>query len=353
MTLITDILDYEALQDEIRAGYVTERFHPEFPELAILNYTDKAQFDGHWNEITRNTRGLIYNRDTLTVVARGFPKWFNYGDPVNAPQVGPDDPIEGAYIKWDGSLGILYATPNGTPAIATRGSFESDQAKHATGLLHKSGRAWQQAEYLDSGLTPVYEIVYAENRIVVDYGDRDELIPLGWVHIPSGVYHPSKANRVEAATIRDVLTKPYHGDEGFIVKLSDGTIIKWKHDQYKELHRVVSNLTVKEVWRQLRAGTIDDFAAALPDEFHQWARDTVETLDRAAGDAIRPAIAAYQSVKTIRDRKSQALWVNANVPAGIRGIVFMMLDGKDYRDAVWRMVEPKGAQPMRQHEEAA
>jgi hypothetical protein len=48
--------------------YITERFHPEFPELRILNYTEKAAFEGVWNRVTLNSRGLIYNADTHEVI---------------------------------------------------------------------------------------------------------------------------------------------------------------------------------------------------------------------------------------------------------------------------------------------
>src|SRR5690606_33026673 len=74
-------------------------------------------------------------------------------------------------------------------------------------------------------------------------------------------------------TLRDVLSAPPRDNaEGYVIWLDERTAIKFKYEAYMALHRIVSNLTVKEVWRQLRDGTFEEFAAALPDEFHDWAK---------------------------------------------------------------------------------
>ena len=191
---LSDIIDTGVLEDEIRAGYVSRRYHPEFSELAILNYTDKCQFDQHWNDVTLQTRGLIYNTETGEVVARALPKFFNYGDEAHTGRLDLDAPILGAFNKWDGSLGIVYERPDGKLAVATRGSFSSDQALHATELLQRDAyfgfREWAYLRVLESN-TPVLEIVYPENRIVLDYGDRDELVLLGLMDNLSGAFTPN------------------------------------------------------------------------------------------------------------------------------------------------------------------
>jgi RNA ligase len=84
MTYLSDVLfdedpDWLLLGEMLDGGYVSRRFHPEFPELAILNYTEKTAYEGKWNEVTLKSRGLIYNTDTFEVLARPFKKFFNYG----------------------------------------------------------------------------------------------------------------------------------------------------------------------------------------------------------------------------------------------------------------------------------
>lgn len=352
--LIDDIIDMDAVAAEIAAGYVTERSHPEFPELRILNYTDRCQFDRHWTDITRRTRGLIYNADTRQVVARAFPKIHNHSEP-DVGELDLDAPIMGAFDKLDGSLGITYMRPDGRPAIATRGSFASEQAIHATQWLLES--VWAGLVpfgHVNGEYTWLWEIIYPANRIVLDYGDRDELVYLGAIDNATGAYSPPSiedddeglvfAGAMPAETLREALAIPPRTNaEGMVVWLDQHRAVKIKQDDYVELHRIVSNLSVKEVWRQLRANTFYDFVVALPDEFHAWAQDTAEPLQTEHAEIVRLATASLEHLRSegFATRKEQALWVVAHVGDSIRGLVFSLLDGKSIDDAVWRMVEPK------------
>jgi RNA ligase len=104
-------------------------------------------------------------------VARPFPKFFNYGEQPDEDTRRLGQPFT-LSEKVDGSLGIHYRW-NGTDGIATRGSFHSPQAQWATAALADSPPV-----RFDYGRTHLFEIVYPENRIVVDYGDRAELVYL-------------------------------------------------------------------------------------------------------------------------------------------------------------------------------
>lgn len=340
-TYLADIVDLEDLEQEIAAGYINRRTHPEFPELALVGYSDRAQFDNHWTPTVRACRGIIYRTDTLEVLARPFAKFFNYGQNVDeGTQYDLDAPIVGAFNKWDGSLGIGYTRPDGRFAIATRGSFDSEQARHATARVASYGKAIP-------GITWLFEIIYPDNRIVLDYGDRDELVHLGCVEIASGMYLPPMDWEGESYgdTLREVLAQPPRPNaEGFVAWIDAHTAVKFKQDDYLALHRVISNLTVKEVWRQLRAGTYQEFATALPDEFHDWAKRTANGLaDRhltvkAEVDALLDVVLDLADA----DRKSQALFLKKNGRPDLIGFVFSKLDGRDITDAVWRAVEPAG-----------
>lgn len=80
-------------------------------------------------------------------------------------------------------LAILNYNDGDGSAIATRGSFTSDQAVYATAL-------WKQ-RYRDvftpqPGMTYLFEIIYPANRIVVDYKGASDLFLLGAIEIESG-----------------------------------------------------------------------------------------------------------------------------------------------------------------------
>src|SRR6218665_3128285 len=123
-------MNIQVLHDLIANDYINVQKHPR-ADLYIYNYSAKAQYDRVWNEWTLACRGLIMNAD-YEVEARPFKKFFNWGEIVT--QVIPQEPFE-IYEKMDGSLGILYWIDE-IPYIATRGSFNSDQAKVATEMLH-------------------------------------------------------------------------------------------------------------------------------------------------------------------------------------------------------------------------
>ena len=81
----------------------------------------------------------------------------------------------GIYEKVDGSLGIsFYCEYSKQWRIITRGHFGSKQAQWAMKYIQDI----KMDESLTRGHTYLFEIVYPENRIGVDYGDFEGLILL-------------------------------------------------------------------------------------------------------------------------------------------------------------------------------
>lgn len=344
MTNIRDIIDMNELDRQVLAKNVRVQTHPDFPTLMIANYTEQAAFSRDWNDVTRMCRGLIWDDATGEVLARPFPKFFNLGEP-EAPVLDPSTVSYHWADKADGSLGILYNDPNGYPRIATRGSFASEQAALGTQILHESGRAWQWAEYIDSGYTPLFEICGPDNRIVLRY-DRNFLQPLGFVSIETGQFVPPEGTYRSRtlASLLDDLERP--NAEGWVLWTSNREAVKLKQEDYKALHRMVSNLTEKEVWRQLSAGTYDKYVKELPDELFEeaeaWANALRDQFSVVYHQAFQLGEAVQHQRPPLETRKDQALWINKNVKSQFRGLVFALLDGKDIGPAIWRQLEPDG-----------
>lgn len=147
-----------------RAEFIRGTPH-ETEGLTIWNYTAKCQFERAWDEYTRMARGLITD-SVGNIIARPFPKFFNYGETEETKTENLPKDIPIVTVKLDGSLGIQYYLGNKL-YIATRGSFTSEQAIWAT--------KWMQERFTQnnfvSGYTYLYEIIYPENKIVVDYGN--------------------------------------------------------------------------------------------------------------------------------------------------------------------------------------
>lgn len=364
MTQLTEILSFTELDEMIQAGYVRKQQHPIYTEYSIFNYTEKAAFERVWNDVTRITRGLIVNTATAEVLARPFQKIHNW-DEAEAPAILDwNAPVFSYSNKFDGSLGILYREPSGRPAIATRGSFASDQAIKATEMLHASGVAYVWDEWISEGYTPLFEIIYPENRIVLDYGQDEFLQPLGMIHIATGAYIPAGPSPVEYASFAHIMQNLSRDNaEGWVVWTSPYKAVKLKQADYVELHRIVTGLNRKSVWRALSKGenVYKDMAAQLPDELYDWAEGVAKELREAYAEIVREVDGWYTSTLDQPgvylneipeevdafwevDRPVFAKYAKAAVPGNLLGLVFATLDGKDIQARVWQMIEPVGNQ---------
>ena len=186
----------------------------------MYNYSAAAQYKNEWLNSERVCRGLIVEDGTNKVIARGPSKFMNYGQP-GAPETDLDTLVR-VTKKHDGSLGIGWKY-DGQYGIATRGSFMSEQAIHATKKIDDLIRA-QIDEAEPDNTTPIYEIVHPGNRIVLDYGNLDALLELGEVDLDSGLIHyrPSDLyhnthNTRGFITLRDALELDIPADEDVYV----------------------------------------------------------------------------------------------------------------------------------------
>lgn len=360
-----DMLDRALLREMIREGYIREQMYPD-AHLCILNYTDKAAYSAMWNDATLACRGLIYDMVDMTVVARPFSKFFNYeqlaGTLTGLVRLEDMIALNGRVQvtdKQDGSLGILYPLPDGTWAVATRGSFQSDQAIHATKVFndkYNDGRL-----ILDRGTTYLFEIIYPANRIVLNYGDMDDLVLLGAVVIETGLtVGPEEAEWMlnwtgpvtqtfEAKTFEAALALPPRDNaEGVVVLFRDGTRVKIKQADYIALHRIVTGMSDRTVWERLGKGeTTDEIKEGLPDEFYPWVDDVSNRLHEQAGQILMSVWDAYNAViDTLPDDFTRKDFALAVKDSPIKGYLFKYLDGQSIWDVVWRTLKPEAGRSM-------
>lgn len=293
MSNIFNVIDRGTYKKAVEAGYIKVQSHPEVQGYLIHNYTDACTWDQAWDEATLNCRGLITDDDG-NIVARGMPKFFN-SDQEQAPKFSLNDEVKVA-DKMDGSLGILYKLPDGTEAIATRGSFTSEQAIWATKWWNenrppienlKPDPLVEDGYFSLDGWTFLFEIIYPENRIVVDYGGKEGLVLLGIVRNKDGLFQPVGITGVDSApsysysTWGEVLSAPERANaEGFVVsRISDAAMVKVKYEDYKRLHKYMTRVTERHVWECLmEEKDLDSEFAGAPDEFHVWIKDVAKGL---------------------------------------------------------------------------
>lgn len=334
----------------IDGGLVNEIEHPTLP-LLLYNYTQKCQFGKQWDEITRMCRGLIVEKDTYEIVARPFVKFFNWEEHITNGEKIPDEtPL--VYPKFDGSLGIMFFYRDRWH-VATRGSFTSDQALWANDFISKPDvYAWTKK--LDKNKTHLFEIIYPENRIVVSYGDRKELIHLASVDNETGKTerpdsHFPMVTEMAFTSIDHLKSLNLKNEEGFVLHYPTTDFrMKIKFEDYVKLHKVMTGLSQIGVWEMLKEGK-DPFAQDIPDEMFSWLNGIVEGLKEKFYTIQVEAEKAFSEAVKFPTRKEQAEIISKST---YPGVAFSMLDNKDFGQAIWKIIRPKGQYTFRRDADA-
>ena len=336
----------DILKDYSERGLITLRPNKE-KNLLIANYTQKVQFERLWDEITLQCRGLIVDLNG-NVVARPFSKFFNLEEHnQEGMQPIPNEPFD-VFEKLDGSLGICFFW-DGKWQIATRGSFDSEQAVKGNVLLRKT----QHLKF--PGYTYLYEIIYPKNRIVVDYGDREELVLLSIIETDTGREIPlsddifPKAKRYNGIKdISQLKELKNQEDEGFVVRFKSGLRVKVKFSEYVRLHRILTQVSTKSIWDALRNNqSLDEILERVPDEFFQWVKDTKqELLDEFHGIKAyaQDIYAEHVSNYPNETRKEFAEWAKTT---DCTHLLFSLLNGKDIDQQIWKNLKPKYEKPFK------
>jgi RNA ligase len=345
----------EVLEEYIDKGLVVKQNHPTLP-LSIYNYSRTTQYDSMWDDITLNCRGLVLDNEG-NVIAKPFPKFFNYEE--HKPEDIPNENFE-VYEKMDGSLGIIFHYEDEW-LIATRGSFTSDQAIKGKEMLDKLNKS-----ALIPGYTYLAEIIYPENRIVVDYGDTEKLVVLGAYNNETGkevevdemvnegweVVMKYKTWGEDWETLKKEISKD---NEGYVIRFSSGMRMKIKGDEYVRLHRILTNFSSKDIWELLKNGeALEPLLERVPDEFDDWVKRTAMNLrysfysiDERAGkyhDFFR--YGKYNDKEVEPTKKDFAEYVK-QFPVELAAVMFKMWDKKPYDYIIWNMIKPKYQKPFR------
>lgn len=321
-------------------GAISARLHPN-GELLIFNYTPQATYGGAWLPVERVSRGLIVHWPTTQVVALPFEKFFNLNEqPETRLENLPERPIE-VTAKLDGSLGITYW--DGTRyAMATRGSFTGPQAAWATARL----QAHPAIVDLPRDLTLLVEVIYPENRVVLNYGNVEGLFLIGARRLDGYDYNYAELTELaerfglplvpsEAVShLGDLLplVESRTGIEGWVVRYPNGLRVKIKTLEYLRLHKLLTNLTPERV-REALFGDAESLAAfimELPDEFQQETRMLADIIraEVAAREArLRDLFAGPLAAAAQESRKAYALAVTAQHKPDAK-YLFALLDEK-------------------------
>jgi T4 RnlA family RNA ligase len=329
------------LNDYKERGLLYSQTHPILP-LTIWNYTEKVQYESLWDEVTLATRGLVTD-SSGRVVARPFSKFFNLEEGKHQPTQEFE-----VFEKMDGSLGIVFVW-EGQVVYATRGSFASDQAK----WMATWGDRYNFSNILVEGYTYLFEIIYPENMIVVNYGGESRLVLLGVIKTDTG----EETSWTDLSLVDGWdLVKRYDGisdytllkgmvesnREGFVVRFSNGDRVKIKGEEYLRLHRIMTNLSTTAIWEVLSGGgdvlsTLTDIPDEFYDKIHQYSNELMDKYTKLEDEYIWIfELLSKSDVSQIRSGFAE-LAKKYKYPA----ILFRMYDDKDYSEIIWKIIRPE------------
>lgn len=342
MKITKDILDRYVAE-----GWLISQVHPTLP-LTIYNYSQATQYDAKWDEVTLSARGLVFD-DVGNLVARPFKKFFN----IEEAKHTPTEEFE-IFEKMDGSLGIMFYY-GGEWIFASRGSFTSEQAVRFKEIFERN----YKTSHLTVKNTYLFEIIYPENRIVVNYGEMEDVVMLGEIHTESGeelgmdYWQNSIFNIVKKYDFKDykeIQKLNWDNKEGFIVRFSNGDRCKIKFADYVKLHRVLTNCTSYDVWENLKTfgklpeGMLKD----VPDEFYDWVHRTESRLRKEYQFVENFYMAQVSSIARYGiGQKEFALRVQA-LEGVNTGLMFAIFNGKTDKMAelIWKMIKPAYEKPF-------
>jgi len=327
-----------------RSDYIHEKSHDTLP-LLIWNYNNKCAIENAWDEFTLQARGLITDLEG-NIIARPLQKFFNLNQRIEDSMANLPTSVPKIYEKLDGSMCSQYYDGDKV-CVATRGSFNSEQAIYATKLLEKFVRSDFNSKY-----TYIYELITSWNRVVVNYGNRDELVLLAIIDTQTGeegdfiaearrlgFSYPKTYNHNINELLEIIKTLP-GDDEGFVVKYQHNYRVKIKGVEYLRLHRLITGFSTKSIWECLMNDTsFDDSIKDVPDEFFKWVLlKKCELMDQFNNVLVK-VYDAYKLIDLSQNRKEQAIWIIGN-HKDISSELFALLDGQKPDKMIWRKLKP-------------
>ena len=200
-----------------------------------------------------------------------------------------------------------------------------------------------------------------KNRIVVDYGDMEELILLGAVHTKSGEEMKyDSLKEINGHSFGFPIVKKYTGmrdfefmklmnidnKEGYVIRFSSGFRMKIKFEEYCRLHSIVTNVSNKIIWENLKDGnSFEELLTNVPDEFYGKVKYWVDKLNvdfiKIKIDAIEEYINIINTLIKNKIPFSKKEFASYAVKSNNSSILFNIYDNKEYEHIIWEKIKPE------------
>ena len=262
--------------------------HKKHSNIILLKYNKGIMTIG-FNNLANVCRGKIIDINTKQILSYGFDKFFNVNEVDNTMEDKIQEKLTKAnYIllteKKDGSTIIVTKDKDYGVFITTNGMFENEQVSVAKDLMQNTYTNFENG--LRIGYTYVFEIVYPENSIVVNYGQERSLTLIGLRNLETGrllSYDKMKSfakeigtpviESVQFTSVDELLALSSGlinaNKEGWVLRIENNEeqfLTKIKLKEYFELHRCIVSTNLNTLFPLVINNTYDDYLPTLSND---------------------------------------------------------------------------------------
>jgi RNA ligase len=318
---------HQQLTDELGIHAIR---HPELP-LVILDYDQIDSPRGH--PVVRECRGIVLHAETHDLIARSFPRFFNWGEMQDDAKKF-DFASFSAHTKEDGSLILLFFFGD-TWHASTRASFALDRIYRQEITWHEGlGRALgitslaELKDRLDPSVSYVCEFCSPWNVVVRRYSEptlyllsafRGEAeLPIAEVDelARPPFRRPLRHDFTSIEAIQEFLHEQASADptfEGVVVRDRNDQRWKIKSPTYLGLHQMASQgedaYSPKHLLPFILAGEDSELLT-----YHPEARETYLACKEKVEQAWNCLLEVWQQTWQIEDQKNFAQAIQGRTP---------------------------------------
>jgi len=235
-------------------------------EYTVINYIlpDKLTFpsvNDLRSAIRRECRGIIFCSESGNILRRGYHKFFNSGEREDISEdivsFHMTNEKFSVLSKLDGSMIIPFKVNSGELIWGTK-MGKTHITPRVSSFVSRNLNYIDFFNDIDSkGFSPIFEWYSPEDRIVVDYGDKECL----WLTAIRNKYDGMYSSYDDLLDVHDKWSIPIVNthyidlkaikhqqstntvDEGYVIRFDTGHMVKIKHDHYCKVHRAKSSLS--------------------------------------------------------------------------------------------------------------
>jgi RNA ligase len=325
-------------------GTTTISYVVQTPETFALGEGYEERIEG---------RGIVFDRDGK-LISRPLHKFRNVGETEHT-QIHAIDwtQVDRVMIKVDGSM-LVPVMIDGQIFWKTKKSWDAPHCNVALAAMKQmeNGTRWVY-NMLAKSLTPVFELVSPElPQIVVRYLETKLVL----LHVrdnetgryltqaeimetdpPFNMVIDEKQRFMENGVFQPALMQKEietgDGFEGFVIQFTNGDMVKWKTDWYRNLHHQITFLRERDIAEAVVNDTFDDLRAAAMmagisvERFDQIQQQVLETV-RDVRAAVETIVQAHRELS----KKDFAIMFK-NHPQ--RALLMLQFDGREIDWMEW------------------